>query len=654
MKQLFTLVFCIFSFSAWSQQVYDLRQKNDIKVVIGTDTLANPWAGGLNAPVYSKIDLNHDGTEDLYAFDRMTNKSYTFLAENAGGTWRWKYAPEYEAFFPQNSEFWVLLVDYDGDGRKDLFTANSSNSFVYRNLTPLNGPLTFAPPRVLRFDAFPNMNLGPYVLPALADIDNDGDLDMLVFDNGNAENVEYYKNLSKELYNHADSLRFTRDSMRWGRFSRCGPTCNTFATAGVTCRVDGTMHGGGGSILAIDLDGDNDKDLLIGSDMCPDLVRITNTGTPTLANTDANSLVAVYPTGTTQASVPNFPASYYEDVTFDGKKDLLVAPFLLDNADFINIRNASWLYQNTAATATAPPVFTFVKNNFLQGDMVDVGEASAPVFADIDADGDMDMLVSNYASYQTGTFRSTVNLFTNIGTATKPLFKLTDPDYLQFSAADYKGIKLQFADMNGDGSLDLIVKQLHATGSAAYIDYIPNSALAGQPFSFSRGNQTQLGLTINPTDTPFFYDIDNDGDLDLLVGTESQNGSNPNSGAIWYYQRVGTAPGSFSSWQLVNDNVGGISRNSTNRFRHPFLADLNNDGRLELLTADNSGTIAVYPDIMANLSGTVTGQNNLVMNQLQNNFIPTNLGRLLNVASRNNLHLAVADLDGDQKPEIVS
>src|SRR5688572_23802426 len=99
MKQLFTILFLAFSVNAWSQN-FEFRQKTDVKVVIGTDTLKNAWAGGLNAPVFSKLDLNGDNVEDLFVFDRNTRKISTFLAVNKAGTWQWKYAPDYENIFP--------------------------------------------------------------------------------------------------------------------------------------------------------------------------------------------------------------------------------------------------------------------------------------------------------------------------------------------------------------------------------------------------------------------------------------------------------------------------------------------------------------------------------------------------------------------------
>ena len=49
------------------------------KVVVGTDTLRHAWAGGLNTPQFSNIDLNADGQADLFAFDRESRRVYTFL-----------------------------------------------------------------------------------------------------------------------------------------------------------------------------------------------------------------------------------------------------------------------------------------------------------------------------------------------------------------------------------------------------------------------------------------------------------------------------------------------------------------------------------------------------------------------------------------------
>ncbi len=48
------------------------------------------------------------------------------------------------------------------------------------------------------------------------------------------------------------------------------------------------------------------------------------------------------------------------------------------------------------------PVFNFKENNFLQKDMIEVGEGAFPRFVDYNRDGLMDMVVGN-TSYWNGT-----------------------------------------------------------------------------------------------------------------------------------------------------------------------------------------------------------------------------------------------------------
>lgn len=645
MKYIFTLLFTLYCFISFGQQ-FSFVQRNDVKVVIGPDTLRQPWMGGLNAPVFSTIKLNNDATEDLYVFDRNTKKSYTFLAENVNGNWRWKYAPEYETLFPKNLEYWVLLRDFDGDGRKDLFTGNNNGTWLYENQTAANGRLNFKAPRPLRVNTGAIISLGSYILPALTDIDNDGDMDILAFDSTAATTITYFKNRSVEMGYLDDSLKFTRELQRWGRLSRCGVVCNAFEFGTNICRAAAPLHGGGASILALDLDGDLDKDILVGADMCPDLVRLTNKGTTALAEMDSGSLSTTYPIGTTAASIINFPAAYYEDVNFDGKKDLLVSPFLADNLDNANFTQSVWLYHNNATSAAAPPVFAYQKNNFLQDQMIDMGRDAMPAFADIDADGDLDMLVGNYADYRTGAtqYRSAVSLFTNVGSALKPVYKLTDPDYLQFSQANVKGIHLQFADMNNDGSLDLIIKFKDVIGTNANIAYIPNAAQPNQPFSFSRANQVLLGLDINATDSPYFYDLDNDGDLDLLLGTQ-KIGFSSASGAIHYIKRVGANPVNYSSWQLFNDNFGQIARLSGREHVCPVIADVDHNNQADLITSDDSGVLRIYPNALANPSAALTSYSAILPNNLLGTTLETDFGPALQISA--------TDLDNDQKPEIV-
>jgi hypothetical protein len=651
MKQLFTILFLAFSVNAWSQN-FEFRQKNDVKVIIGTDTLKNAWAGGLNAPVFSKLDLNGDNVEDLFVFDRNIRKISTFLAVNKAGTWQWKYAPDYENIFPAGLENWALLVDFDQDGDKDLFTQSNLGIYLYRNQKAPGGGNVYAAPYRLRFDTFANLNNGAYVLPAFTDLDRDGDTDILVF-NGSGANIEYYKNLTLETYGIKDSLKLTRSLDTWGDITRCSGSCNLIQFAGNTCRVSspsGVNHGGGASILALDMDNDLDKDIIFGADMCANLQSLRNDALPSSPATAImvpNGLNTTYPAGANPANIVNYPAAYYEDINFDSKRDLLVAPFLIDNSDNPDFKQSSWTYLNTAASATAVPVFTFQKKNFLQDEMVEMDVLAAPVLEDIDLDGDLDMLVSSSADYRNGAVASSViHLYRNVGTRTNPIYKLENSDYLNLSASNIRGVKLQFGDINGDGKKDLLLNYNDASGGATgNLGYIPNHATSATvPYAYSRANFTQINIAQNATDEfSYFYDVDNDGDLDIIRGTLQQISAT--SGGIWYYKRVGADLTQFSSWQLENNRVGDIPRSNLSVSLQPSIADLNNDNLPDLLTMSSAGVLTIYPNFLANLNGTMTGNSTVVYNTVQNTLVSTRLGKYPFVIA--------GDLDGDFKNDIL-
>src|SRR5690606_5985857 len=121
--------------------------------------------------------------------DRMANKVITFL--NEGNTYR--YAPEFEELFPDEITNWLLLRDYNCDGRKDIFTGHALGIQVYTNVTTPGNHLTWEPfffysgpsnpksPVILTqgFTSKINLQIQYDDLPAISDIDNDGDLDIM-------------------------------------------------------------------------------------------------------------------------------------------------------------------------------------------------------------------------------------------------------------------------------------------------------------------------------------------------------------------------------------------------------------------------------------------------------------------------------------------
>jgi hypothetical protein len=453
-------------------------------------------------------------------------------------------------------------------------------------------------------------------------MDHDGDLDVLTFNFASSASIEYYKNLQQEENLPAGTFRYTLATPRWGGLTRCPHVCHSYVFNGA-CRTDGTRHNDGTTLLASDLDGDGDSDILVGGETCPELVQFTNSGSAAEGRLTAADLQKAFPANTTPATFNAFPAAYSEDVSFDGLPDLLVAPFARSNSgDDIDFSQSSWYYQNTGSNGH--PEYALRQKDFLQHQMVDAGQQSSPALADVDADGDADLLVA--------TRQGRIWFFRNVGTATQALFHLQSRDYQDLSAAGFRDLKIQLADLNGDGRRDLVLAGTSGGGNA--ISYIPNTAAFGQPARFPVSHLTALPAAAG---VPAFSDLDGDGDQDLVLAPLAAT-----TGVLQFYRNNGTR--SQPAFTLEDDNWGRIPLEFSRRNSYPLLADLNRDNKPELLLADDTGALRVYSNIMS--GGTFTPVPGAYQHPDTRAYGPLRLGGAIT--------LAAADLDGDRIPEIVA
>jgi hypothetical protein len=107
--------------------------------------LQNPWAGGLNSCQFSRIDANGDGNKDIFVFDRIGSRISIFInmGDVQGDTY-YRYTREYNAGFPTGLTNWVLLRDYNCDGKEDIFANYYSGIKLWKN-TSSSGVLSFEP-----------------------------------------------------------------------------------------------------------------------------------------------------------------------------------------------------------------------------------------------------------------------------------------------------------------------------------------------------------------------------------------------------------------------------------------------------------------------------------------------------------------------------
>ncbi|MBX2964521.1 MAG: T9SS type A sorting domain-containing protein [Cyclobacteriaceae bacterium] len=625
-----TAVFIFITHLALAQFTYVLHQQ--VPVIIDQDTLTMPWAGGLNTAQFNTIDLDFDGDDDLALFDRMANRVITFL--NVDG--RYVPAPEYEAFFPAEIEGFMILRDFDCDGRKDLFTKDVQGIKVFKNIIEPGQPpawqlLTFYTgfpgPRspVLLTKGFSgkiNLQLQADDMPALVDVDGDGDLDIMNIKFVGNSTIEFHKNFSMERYGTCDSLDFERITQTWGGVEEC--ECDVFAYNNEPCSTGGRQkHAGGKSLLVLDVDNDGDMDVLFSEAECTRIYKFTNVGNneaPLI--TSAETFPANMP-----VNILLYPIPYLEDVDFDGVKDLIATPGIYAREYLnTNLKHSTWFYKNTGTNEQ--PQFTFQRQDFLQHDMIDVGDNSVPAFFDADADGDLDMFIGTFVN----GLRASIYYYENVGTRTEPVFKFITDDLLGLSFHNFTNIKPQFADMNGDAKTDLVFTASNQFGVNTNLYYIANTNAAGLNFS---GQQVQsLNFPINSSENILVTDVNNDFLPDLLVGRLN--------GSVEYWQNTGTS--SSPNFTLFNSTYLGLGPSILRQNISMAVADLNADGKFDLVLGDQNGRLTIIADFK-NQEDAASGTTNILFNPLSATFTNQNLG--------GRVWPTVANLFNTTKPAIV-
>lgn len=607
---------CVFliCFPAAASAQFNYKLFSDIPVQQADVQLATPWVGGLNAVQFNSMDINGDGLDDLVLYDRMSSLVIPYLQVEG----KYQHAPDYAPYFASVTiENYLILRDYNCDGRMDLFTGNVLGIKVYTNLAdagevPVWKPFIFYTPTGGKSAVLlskgtttkSNVALQPDDFPALVDADGDGDLDLFNVIYPTGTTIEYHRNFSMERYGVCDSLDFERQTRRWGGVSEC--VCGTFAFNDAPCPANGrTQHAGGKSLTAMDVDGNGVMDLLLSEAECNRIFLLRNEGD--LENPVVTT-ASVFPTGTTGINIFPYPSAYYEDVDFDGVKDLLASPNIFSRT-YLNtdLENSVWYYKNTGTTAA--PVFSFMQRDFLQDSMIDVGDNAVPVLADLDSDGDADLLVSRYTS---ANLVSSVYAYENTGDNLSPVFTLVNEDFLNFSTYPFYNVKIHLADMNNDGRTDFVFTATNISNGVTSLYYIPNATTTGYDWSLADVQLVTLPEPISFSENIYPTDIDRDGKTDILHGRTN--------GAVYFWRNAGAL-----NFVLGSDAYLGMNSSVLRQSVSFTTADLNADGKTELVVGDQQGKLLIINDFHAATSHT-EGTTNIIWNVLSETYETRNLG----------------------------
>jgi len=606
MKQtiLNSIFFCflICFFTPNTQAQFGFAYNDSILVKKGADTLQFPWAGGLNHVQFSSIDVDFDGLEDLFIFDRSENQVIVFKTIEIGGVKSYEYMHDVRHLFPEDMRYRVAMVDYNGDGKKDIFTYGIGGVKVYKNIGNASDGLQWevAADRLESIYTNPNPTIVPnlYVssvdIPAYVDIDGDGDIDVLTFNMG-GQRVEYHKNLSMENYGVPDSLEFKLYNECWGKFIE-SDTDNTIhldsndGPCGNSNLPDPqrNFRHSGSTILAIDLDGNDVMDLILGDVDSHNLTALLNGGTQPNQNSIMVNQDPNFPSNTTPVDISFFPASFYLDVDHDGVKDLIVGTNMAGSTD--NLESV-WYYKNLGANNN--PNFSFVKKNFLQGDMIDNGKGAIPVLVDLNNDGLKDLLVGSHFRYVDPSSKaSKIQYYQNTGSAEVPEFTFITDDWLSLSGEGYE-LRMfpTFGDIDDDGQDEMILGT-----KDGLLHLYERSGPGIEDFTLSQIElKDHQGLTIdvNSFASPQLFDLNNDGLLDLIIGKRSSG--------ISYYENIGSATSPSFKW--VTDDLGQVDMGGSfppDKYSTPHFVRHNDT--LHLFCGNRMGTVYYYNEIEGHIA----------------------------------------------------
>ncbi|MCZ6841743.1 MAG: VCBS repeat-containing protein [SAR324 cluster bacterium] len=486
--------------------------------------------GSHAAPVLADID--NDGDLDLFV---GTADGKLLKFQNMGTEVLYSFHPISETFIPPNLGRRIVpfFADINNDLALDLFIGNQKGQvFLLPNAgtkniaefcvrfpspsAPPGEPLPCSPtPIVIAKQSKVN-----HAAPSLVDWDGDGDLDLFVGKRNGT--IDYYKN-------HG-----TKEKYSWRMVQR---------------RFLAIDNGGFAAPAFTDVNGDGNPDLLTGSNSnnvylytYEDTGRVLDVWKIT-----ANLLnVQRIGHGRSRAAITT------GDLDDDGDLDAVIG----DRGG-----NLRWL-KNTGSKAV--PAWEVVSDNLFPGT---VRHNTAPLLADIDQDGDLDLLV--------GGADGKLWLIRNDGTNKEPEWRVADTNYAGIDVGSNSVPAL--ADMDKDGDLDLVIGN-----SLGLLIYFRNEGGKENP-EFRLTSTRFTGLSVGQDAAPTLIDWNDDKLPDLVIGNRA--------GALTLALNRNTGDAALRNWE---EDRGAVRELRVTGAGMPHVNDFNGDGRMDLMVGDRDGNVRLW------------------------------------------------------------
>lgn len=249
------------------------------------------------------------------------------------------------------------------------------------------------------------------------------------------------------------------------------------------------------------------------------------------------------------------------DLDGDGDLDLLIGDYYASNGVF--------RYFENAGSAKSPAFGAESTDPF---SLTSPGYPVAPRLADVDSDGDMDILGTEISTADYAD--SSVTYFENAGSAGLAEFEASQT-IDTVSGTIYPAV----GDLDGDGDLDVFLGRYQSWGAGGQdFRYYENTGSAtSASFGTSTADPYGLDSTVFSNDfAPVVVDLDGDGDLDVLTGN--------NSGGLDYFENIGSS----TSPQFATPNDPSSFGLSTVGYDAVFaVGDLDADGDTDILVGSD-------------------------------------------------------------------
>lgn len=517
-----------------------------LKVTNNSEQIQFPFLGGFNTPTARFADVNSDGKADFFVLDGTE-----FFAFR--GTGSADYASSRHLVFENVGwssiiKDWFLFTDINGDGKLDAITGNGLNSAVFY----INSGTTtqeFFPDSMETF-RLPN---GATIFsesisqPALYDWDKDGDVDF--FTGNSVGTIYFYRNIGTATQ---ASWQFETD-----KFGEIIVGLDTVSTGLIHRKVaqEELLHGAS-CVEIFDTSADGKPDIFFGDYSKRGVLFFEN------ISTSASARFA-YRTNQFPIEVP-ISSNGFNKIAFlqsaaqPEMTEERTADFVL-GVTFPTTELDNLCYYRNVGTRSEPQ-YSLVTKNYIP--TLDIGRRSRGCLADVNSDGRLDACLGAENGSTLVLLRQSDGSFRLSPAGLTALPKI-------------QGCAPALADLNGDGLTDAIIGDVDGR-----LRCFVNIGFANTPIFEERNQFAPQGLFGNYS-SPALGDADGDGDVDIVCGNAN--------GQLYYIENIGNA--ASPQWSIKTNFFATID---VGDFSTPQFTDVNSDGKLDVISGSNSGSVKVF------------------------------------------------------------